>query len=92
MTLTVSVSELRNNISLYLERVTKGAKVLIRDEKKNRFIAELVGRREFDPDRFEKALQSTAGVFTAENHPEWATKKDVIRWLRKTRKASERHF
>lgn len=92
MTLTVSISELRNNLAQYLESVANGDNLLIRDEKKNRLVAELIAKKEFDPDRFGKALQSAAGVFTAKNHPEWVTKKDVIRWLRKTRKASERHF
>ncbi len=92
MTLTVSVSELRNNLAQYLERVTNGANLLVRDEKKNRLVAELIGKKQFDPDSFERALRSSAGVFTAKNHPEWATKKDVIKWLEDTRKASERHF
>lgn len=73
-----------------MDRVTSGTNLLVRDEKKNQLVAELVGKKEFDPDRFEKALQSAAGIFTAKNHPEWATKKDVIKWLEKTRLASER--
>ncbi|MBI2085990.1 type II toxin-antitoxin system prevent-host-death family antitoxin [Candidatus Daviesbacteria bacterium] len=92
MTLTVSISELRNNLAQYLERVTSGTNLLIRDGKKNQLVAELVGKKEFNTDRFEKALQSAAGVFTAKNHPEWTTKKDVIKWLEKTRLASERIF
>lgn len=92
MTFTVSVSELRSNLAQYLERVANGANLLVRDEKKNRLVAELVGKKEFDPNSFEKALNASAGVFTAENHPEWSTKKDIIRWLEKERKASERHF
>lgn len=92
MTLTVSISELRNNLAQYLERVTNGANLLVRDEKKDQLVAELVGKKEFDPDRFEKALQVATGVFTAKNHPEWATKKDVINWLENTRKASDRNF
>ena len=36
MTLTVSVSELRNNLAQYLERVTNGANLLVRDEKKDK--------------------------------------------------------
>lgn len=92
MTLTVSISELRNNLAQYLERVTNGDHLLVRDEKKDRLVAELIGKKEFDPERFEKALQLAAGVFTQKKHPEWATKKDVIRWLEKARLASERHF
>ena len=92
MTLTVSVSELRNNLAQYLERVSNGANLLVRDAKKDKLVAELVGKKEFDPVRFEKSLRAATGVFTAKNHPEWRTKKDVIKWLENTRKASERHF
>lgn len=92
MTLTVSISEFRNNLAQYLERVANGASLLIRDEKKGRLIAEVVGKKEFDPEAFEQALDKAAGVFTAQNHPEWATKKDVIKWLRETRRNFDRKF
>lgn len=92
MTLTVSVSELRSNLAQYLDKVANGDNLFVRDEKKDKLVAELIGRKEFDPGRFERALRRSAGVFTAKNHPEWATKQDVIKWLRETRKASERHF
>ena len=92
MTLTVSVSELRNNLAQYLERVTNGANLLVRDQKKDVTIAQVTPIHTFDPVAFEKALRKAAGVFTAEKHPEWATKKKVIAWLRKTRLANERSF
>lgn len=92
MTLTVSISELRNNLAEYLERVANGANLLVRDEKKEKLVAELVGKKEFNPVSFKKALRAAAGVFTIKNHPEWRTKRDVIRWLKKERLASERHF
>ena len=92
MTLTVSVSELRNNLAQYLERVTNGANLLVRDEKKDLTIAQVTPIHTFDPVAFEKALDRAAGVFTAENHPEWRTKKDVSKWLRETRKNFDRKF
>lgn len=92
MTLTVSISQLRSNLAQYLEKVDDGTNILVRDEKKDRLIAEIVGKKQFDPESFERALRKAAGVFTAKNHPEWRTKKDVIRWLEKTRKESERNF
>lgn len=92
MILTVSISEFRNNLADYLDKLSEGTRLLIKDEKKDKLVAEVVGKREFDPIAFQKALKIAAGVFTAENHPEWATKKDIIRWLEKERKASERHF
>lgn len=92
MTHTVSISELRGNLAQYLEMVTNGANLLVRDEKKDQLVAELVGKKEFNPQAFEKALDRAAGVFTAENHPEWRTKRDVINWVRKQRIASDRKF
>ena len=92
MILTVSVSQLRNNISDYLDRVSKGTRVIVRDEKKGKTIAQITQAPSFDKDAFGKALKDTAGIFTAERHPEWRTKRDVINWLRKTRKNSNRTF
>src|SRR5260221_93489 len=47
MTVTVSVSDLRRNISENLARVMKGNRVLIRDEKKNIFPAKLTTTEEY---------------------------------------------
>lgn len=92
MILTVSISDLRNNIAEYLEQVEKGAHLYIRDNKRGKTIAQITKTNSFDKDAYEKALRKAAGVFTAKNHPEWRTKKDVIRWLRKSRMADERTF
>ena len=92
MTLTVSVSELRNNISGYLDKVMKGSRVLIRDEKRNIPIAQITQTSSFDKIMYENVLRKTGGIFTAKNHPEWATKKKVIDWVTKSRLQSERKF
>jgi len=92
MTLTVSVSELRNNISDYLDKVLKGNRVLIRDEKRNKTIAQITQTSVFDKDAYEKALNKASGVFTAKNHPEWATKKKVIDWVANNRIKNQRTF
>ena len=92
MSITVSVSQLRNNISLYLEKAMQGTQVLVRDDKKDKAIAQITQMKSFDKDSYEKALRKAAGIFTAENHPEWETKSDVIRWLEKSRLADERSF
>jgi antitoxin (DNA-binding transcriptional repressor) of toxin-antitoxin stability system len=92
MTLTVSVSELRTNISTYLERVAKGARVLIRDEKKDITIAQITQAYFFDKTIYEKTLRKAAGIFTKENHPEWSTTSKVSSWLSKNRLNDERSF
>lgn len=92
MTVTVSVSQFRNNMADYLEKVMQGNRVLIRDEKKDVPIAELKKTKSFDKDAFERSLRKAAGVFTAKNHPEWRTKTDVINYVRKTRLANQRSF
>ncbi|MBI3384640.1 hypothetical protein HY030_00420 [Candidatus Gottesmanbacteria bacterium] len=92
MTITVSISQFRQNISDYLEMVKAGNIVILKDEKKDDEVAEIVGKKRWNPQAFERALRRVAGTFTAKNHPEWRTKKDVTRWLTKTRKAAERTF
>lgn len=92
MTLTVSVSDLRNNISSYLERVIKGTRVLIRDEKRNITIAQITNTSFFDKNMYEKVLQKAAGIFTSENHPEWKTKLNINNWITKNRLGDERSF
>lgn len=92
MTLTVSVSDLRNNISSYLEKVMKGTRVLIRDEKKDITIAEIIHTTNFDKDTYEKTLRKVAGIFSKENHPEWSTQENVTNWVVKSRVSDERSF
>ena len=92
MTLTVSVSELRNNISQYLERVIKGTRVLIRDEKKGLTFAQITQTSIFDKDLYEKVLRKAAGVLSLENHSEWSTQAKVVKWVTKNRLADERSF
>lgn len=92
MTITVSISQFRQNISDYLLLARAGNTVVLKDEKKGEEIAQLVGKKKFDPDAFGRSLKSASGVFTSEVHPEWRTKKNVIRWVEKGRKAADRIF
>ena len=92
MTITVSISEFRQNISQYLAKARAGDTIILKDNKKNEEVAEIVGSKKWDPIAFRKALHEAAGVFTAKNHPEWRTKRDVIRWVEKSRKDAERKF
>lgn len=92
MNTTVSVSQLRGNISHYLEKAMRGTKVLVRDDKKNRMIAQITSTQSFNKDAYEKAFRKAAGIFTAENHPEWETKSDIIKWLKNSRVSDERTF
>lgn len=92
MTFTVSISEFRNNISSYLARVKQGDQLLIKDDKKKVTVAQLSKVHAFDKNSYQQVLARAAGIFTAENHPEWATKNKVIAWLRKTRLANQRSF
>lgn len=92
MTLTVSVSEFRQHIADYIAKAKDGYTVILKDEKKDQQIAQLVGKKVFNPYTFGRALKQATGVFTAENHPEWQTKTDVIKWLEQTRLAADRNF
>lgn len=92
MTITVSIGQFRQDIASYLLKAQMGHKIELRDEKKGLVVAEVLGKKEFDLDSFKRTLKRTAGTFTAKNHPEWRTKKDVIRWLEKSRAREERTF
>jgi antitoxin (DNA-binding transcriptional repressor) of toxin-antitoxin stability system len=92
MTLNVSVGQFRQNIAEYIAKAKEGHTVILVDEKKGQQLAKIVGTKKFDPVAFGKALKSAAGVFSAKNHPEWRTKKDVIKWVEQGRKAADRSF
>lgn len=92
MNIVVSISQFRQNIASYIEKAKEGNTIMLKDEKKGQQLVQLVAKKKFDPDAFGKALRAAAGVFSAENHPEWKTKNDVIKWVEQTRKASERKF
>lgn len=92
MTITVSISQFRQNMSDYLAQAQLGHTIVLKNEKRGGEVAELVGKKKWDPIAFRRAMHRAAGVFTAKNHPEWATKKSVERWLRRSRLADERHY
>ena len=92
MTWTVSISDFRNNLSDYLEKVKLGDSLIIKDEKKGEEIVEVVPKKKFDVDKYLKTLWEVAGSISAKDHPEWATKAKVIKWVNDSRKRSERNF
>lgn len=95
MTVTVSISDFRDDISGYLERIKRGDFVVIRDEKKGVNVAEVTAVKKFDQKKYaadyKKMLRSLKGI-RAKDHPEWATQAKVEKWLRQTRMNAERSF
>lgn len=92
MTLNISISDLRNNISKYLGKVREGNRVLIKDEKRNVTIAQILPVTSFNRESYAEVLKKSAGIFTSELHPEWRNKDDILEWLHKSRLADERNF
>lgn len=92
MTIVVSISQFRQHIADYIEKARSGNTVILQDEKKGQEIIQLVGKKTFNPETFGKALTAALGVFTDENHPEWKTKEDVIKWVEEGRKSADRIF
>ena len=92
MIITVSIREFRQNISDYLVRVKAGDTLVLKDEKKDEEVAEIKGKKKFDSKSFWETLKRNTPVFTAKNHPEWRTKRDIIRWVEEGRKAADRTF
>lgn len=92
MTLNVSVGQFRQNVAEYIAKAKEGHTIVLIDEKKGQQLAQIVGTKKFDPEAFGKALKSSAGVFTAKNHPEWASKTKVSNWVHRNRLKDERTF
>lgn len=59
--------------------------------QRSRFIEEAV-REKLRSEALLSALEETAGVLSAEAYPEWATGKDVARWVRETREQADRRL
>ena len=89
MTITISVSDLRNNMSSYLNKVAKGVNILVRDEKRGTDIARIIGSHSFNKSDYEKALLTNSGIISA-RHEEWKNKASIGRWLRATRQQRDR--
>ena len=92
MNVVVSISQFRQNIASYIEKAKKGDTVILKDEKRDQQVIQIVGKKKFDPEAFGKALKAAAGIFSAKNHPEWKTEGDVIKWVERGRKAADRTF
>lgn len=92
MTMTVSISDFRDDISGYLDRVKRGDTVVIKDEKKDEEIAEIKAKKKFDPIAYRRMLKRVSGTFTARDHPEWASLPKIVSWVNTSRKQAERSF
>ena len=92
MTHVVSISDFRQDLSYYLGLVTRGDTVILKDSKKGEEIVQMTKTQKWDPVAYRAMLRRVAGTFTVKNHPEWATREKVEKWLRRTRMTDERKF
>lgn len=92
MTITASVTQLRDNMAWYMDSVSKGTSVLVKDEKRGVELARITSTKRHNKVAYENTLRKVAGVFSDERHREWKTKEDVIDWVNKSRRDSERSF
>ena len=92
MTIIVSINQFRQNMADYIAKAKEGHTVILKDEKKDQQLVELVSKKTFNPETFERALKAAAGIFTVENHPEWMNKKDIVKWIEESRQTSDRTF
>ena len=56
--------------------------------KRSQFIEEAI-REKLRIDALRAALEETAGILSAEDHPEWETSEQVAAWVREGRKQSD---
>ena len=71
------------------EDLVKAVDALAGKGKRSRFIEEAV-RDKLRKEDLLSALAETAGMLSADDHPEWATPEKVAAWVRETRQQSDR--
>ncbi len=64
---------------------------LVGKRRRSAFISEAVAER-LRREGLLRALEETAGVLSAEDHPEWADSRKVAAWVRKIRRRSGRRL
>ena len=93
MTHVVSISDFRQDMSYYIGLVSRGDTVVLKDSKKNEEILQMTKTHKWDPVAYRVMLKNmAANPITAKDHPEWATRASVEKWLRETRKNADRDF
>jgi len=92
MITTVSISDFRENTSLYLEQISRGDTIVIKDTKRNRVVAHVNSAPAFHAKTYRETLRKVAGSISAKRHPEWRTRKAITTWLINSRLADDRTF
>ncbi len=73
------------------EDLVRSVDALAGKGKRSHFIEEAI-REKLRKDGLLSALRRTAGILSAEDHPEWDTPEHVAAWVRKLRKQSDQDF
>jgi metal-responsive CopG/Arc/MetJ family transcriptional regulator len=73
------------------EDLVKSVDDLAGKGKRSQFIEEAV-REKLRVDALRAALEATAGMLSAEDHPEWGTSEQVASWVRESRKQSDKRM
>jgi|SRR3989344_5374291 len=93
MTVTVSFTDFRDNLSDYARQAKQGTTVIVKDNKRGEELIRVTGGQNWNPKAYKAMLKRMlANPISAKDHPEWATPKSVEDWLRKSRLADERKF
>ena len=71
--------------------LVKAVDALAGKGKRSRFIEDAV-REKLRTEALLVALQETAGMLSADEHPEWATPEKVAAWVRESRQHSDRRL
>jgi metal-responsive CopG/Arc/MetJ family transcriptional regulator len=70
------------------EGLVKSVDDLAGKGKRSQFIEEAI-REKVRVDTLRAALKATAGMLSAEDHPEWATSEKTASWVKESRKQSD---
>ena len=86
-TLARGYVEVRTHVVLP-EELVKAIDTLVGRGKRSQFIEESI-REKLRSTILRSALEETAGILSAEEHPEWATRGHVASWVRESRQRSD---
>ena len=73
------------------EDLVKSVDALAGKGKRSQFIEDAI-REKVRIDTLLAALKATAGIFSAEDHPEWETSAKVAAWVRESRQQSDKRI
>ena len=88
-TTMINVTDLRNNLADYLDLV-RFKKQALNISRRGKVIAQITHKTQ-SKENYSKAVKMAANTFSIKNHSEWKSINNIVKWVNKGRKKSERY-